>query len=391
LSNVYFTPYGVGLGHASRLVTIAKSIQDKETNVKFSTFGEAVEFITRSGYRCSNVPPVEFSWNMQGSFSFKNSLSNIPIWFNNFLFQVVKEIENIIKFGPNVVVSDSRLSPIVSAKLLGIPSIVILNQIRILLSPRLHSFRIARLFEDINAEFIGNLWSLSDQILVPDLPPPYTISENNTWNTASVRKKIKYIGFISPHYQVSNNQLEKALSLLEFSKSKPIVFFHISGPPYTRIPVIKKILQGKELFDKYFQFIISEGNPNGKLVPLQISKNGWYYEWCPIRDELFALSNILVIRGGHTAISQAIQFGKPIISIPIENHAEQLNNSNKISKIGIGTTIENKEITPEKIVCEINKILTNRTYFNKMDEIMKVSNKLNGIENVVDIVRSYIR
>ncbi|MDX1373852.1 MAG: glycosyltransferase, partial [Nitrososphaeraceae archaeon] len=179
--------------------------------------------------------------------------------------------------------------------------------------------------------------------------------------------------------------------LLEFSKSKPIVFFHISGPPDTRIPVIKKILQGKELFDNYFQFIISEGNPNGQIVPLHISKNGWYYEWCPIRDELFALSNILIIRGGHTAISQAIQFGKPIISIPIENHAEQLNNSNKISKIGIGTTIDNKEITPEKIIYEINKILANRTYFNKMDEIMKVSNKLNGIENVVDIVRSYIR
>lgn len=391
MSNVYFTPYGVGLGHASRLITIAKLIQDKKTNVKFSTFGEAAEFIKRSGYNCLNVPPVEFSWNMQGSFSFKNSLSNIPIWFNNFLVQVIKEIENIIKFAPNVVVSDSRLSPIVSAKLLGIPSIVILNQIRLLLSPRLHSFRIARLFEDINAEFIGNLWSLSDQILVPDLPPPYTISETNTWNTASVRKKLKYIGFISPHYQVSHTQLEKVLGLLEFSKSKPIVFFHISGPPDTRIPVITKILQGKELFDKYFQFIISEGNPNGQIIPLHISKNGWYYEWCPIRDELFALSNILIIRGGHTAISQAIQFGKPIISIPIENHAEQLNNSNKISKIGIGTTIDNKEITPEKIVYEINKILSNRTYFNKMDEIMKVSNKLNGIENVVDIVRSYIR
>lgn len=391
MRKVYFTPYGVGLGHASRLMIIAKLIQDKETVVRFSTFGEAVEFISRAGYNCSNVPPVEFSWNTQGSFSFKNSLSNIPIWFNNFLIQVVKEIENIVKFSPNVVVSDSRLSSIVSAKLLGIPSIVILNQIKLLLSPRLHSFRVARLFEDINAEFIGNLWSISDEILIPDLPPPYTISENNTWNTNSVRKKLKYIGFISPKYQISETQLQKVLNLLEFTKSKPIVFFHISGPPNTRIPIIKKILKGKQLFDNNFQFIVSEGKPNGRDIPLHITKNGRYYEWCPIRDELFALSDILIIRGGHTAISQAIHFGKPIISIPIENHAEQINNSNKIAKIGLGITIDNQEITPEKIVDEINKILENRNYFKKTDEIMKLSSNLNGVENVVNIVRSYIR
>jgi UDP:flavonoid glycosyltransferase YjiC (YdhE family) len=150
-------------------------------------------------------------------------------------------------------------------------------------------------------------------------------------------------------------------------------------------------LKGRQLFDNNFQFIISEGKPEGQTVPLRISKNGWYYEWCPIRDEIFALSDILVIRGGHTAISQAIQFGKPIISIPIENHAEQINNSDKITKIGLGITINNKEITPEKIVDEVNGVLENGNYFMKTNEIMILSNKLNGVENVVNIVRSYIR
>jgi uncharacterized protein (TIGR00661 family) len=98
-----------------------------------------------------------------------------------------------------------------------------------------------------------------------------------------------------------------------------------------------------------------------------------------------------VIRGGHTAISQAIQFGKPIISIPIENHAEQINNSVKISRIGLGTKLDNNEITPKKIVESIYEILDNSNYLMKSNEIMNISNKLNGVENVVDIVRSYIR
>jgi len=43
VKKVYFTPYGVGLGHASRLITLAEKIQNKNVEVKFSSFGEAVD------------------------------------------------------------------------------------------------------------------------------------------------------------------------------------------------------------------------------------------------------------------------------------------------------------------------------------------------------------
>ena len=92
------------------------------------------------------------------------------------------------------------------------------------------------------------------------------------------------------------------------------------------------------------QYVISEGNPEGDREPKRLAGLGWYYEWCPVRDEIFAMCNLLVLRGGHVSISQAIQFGKPIVSIPIENHGEQLGNSEKISKIGIGITLNTKQM-----------------------------------------------
>jgi UDP:flavonoid glycosyltransferase YjiC (YdhE family) len=98
LKKVYFTPYGVGLGHASRLITIAEKVQNNSLEVKFSSFGEAVDYISRCGYKCNQVPPVEFSWNSQGSFSLKNSISNVPNWFKNFTIQMVKEVELMIRF-----------------------------------------------------------------------------------------------------------------------------------------------------------------------------------------------------------------------------------------------------------------------------------------------------
>lgn len=390
LKKVYFTPYGVGLGHASRLLTIAEKVQNNNIEVKFSSFGEAVDYISRYGYRCNQVPAVEFSWNSQGSFSLKNSISNVPNWFKNFTIQIAKEVELMIKFSPNLIVSDSRLSSLISSRLLGIPSLVLLNQIKLLLSPKLHSFKAGRFFETVNGEFIGSLWSLANEILIPDLPPPYTISENNIWNTSSVVKKIKYIGIIAPKINISAQQLIKVTNLLNFSNSKPIVFFHISGPDKTRLPIVRKILDAQKYFKNKIQYVISEGKPNGKIEPFKISDNGWYYEWCPIRDELFILSNILVLRGGHTTISQAIKFGKPIISIPIENHAEQISNSLKITKIGIGIMLKNNELTSEKIVESINTILNDNKFSSKSNEMMEFCSKLNGVQNVINIIRSYI-
>jgi UDP-N-acetylglucosamine--N-acetylmuramyl-(pentapeptide) pyrophosphoryl-undecaprenol N-acetylglucosamine transferase len=390
VKKVYFTPYGVGLGHASRLITIADNVKDNNINIKFSSFGEAVDFILRNGYYCNQVPPVDFSWSPQGSFSMKNSLSNVPIWFKNFTRQVVDEVEMMIKYSPNIVISDSRLSSIVSARLLGIPSLVLLNQIKLLLSPKLHSFKAGRFFENLNGEFIGILWSLSNEILVPDLPPPYTISENNIWNTNSVMKKIKYIGFITPKIDISEQRIIKVMNLLNFVRNKPIIFFHISGPTKTRIPIVKKILAAQKYFKNKIQYVISEGKPNGNIEPYKLRENGWYYEWCPVRDELFAMSNILVLRGGHTTMSQAIKFGKPIISIPIENHAEQISNSCKIEKIGIGIMLKDHDLLSEKISDAITEILNNNKFKSRSIEIMQLCEKLNGVQNVVNIVRSYI-
>ena len=82
---------------------------------------------------------------MEGGFSVKDSIANIPVWFANFSRQVNQEIRNILKCNPDIVLSDSRLSPLVAARFLKVPSVVILNQIKLLLSPRLHDFA-ARVF-----------------------------------------------------------------------------------------------------------------------------------------------------------------------------------------------------------------------------------------------------
>jgi UDP-N-acetylglucosamine--N-acetylmuramyl-(pentapeptide) pyrophosphoryl-undecaprenol N-acetylglucosamine transferase len=122
----------------------------------------------------------------------------------------------------------------------------------------------------------------------------------------------------------------------------------------------------------------------------KLSGSGWYYEWYPVRNEIFAMSNLLILRGGHVALSQAIQFGKPIITIPIENHGEQLGNSEKVAKIGAGLMLKPKELKADHITDAVHQLLDNPRYQKKSTELMQVTEKLDGINNIVKIIRSYL-
>lgn len=386
----YFAPYGVGLGHASRLVMVADQLQNNDVRVRFSSFGEAASYITMRGYECATVAPMEFAWSMEGGFSIKNSLANIPLWFANFSRQVNQETRNMTTYSPDIIVSDSRLSPLLAAKLLRIPSIVILNQVKLLLSPRLRELAVARLFEKMVGELLGSMWNMADRVLIPDLPPPYTISAHNVWEVGSTAPRLEYIGFTSPKPFVTEGEVNRVVKKLEFDRSRPVVFIHVSGPAGTRMALVRVALEASKMLDSKIQFVISEGNARGSTEPRKIGESGWYYEWCPVRDEIFAMSELLVLRGGHVALSEAIQFGRPVVTVPIENHGEQLGNSAKIAELGMGVMLRPKGLKAEQLASSISEVLGNPQYRRKAAELQKMTAKLNGIENVVQIVRSYL-
>jgi UDP:flavonoid glycosyltransferase YjiC (YdhE family) len=327
---------------------------------------------------------------MEGGFSVKDSIANIPVWFANFSRQVNQEIRNILKCNPDIVLSDSRLSPLVAARFLKVPSVVILNQIKLLLSPRLRDFAVPRIFENVVGEFMGSMWAMAERVLVPDLPPPYTLSGHNIWDIGSASRKIEYIGFASPRPQISEEQVIRVANMLGFDRIRPLVFVHVSGPTQTRPAFLQLAVEAAKRLDPKIQFVISAGNPKGKSDPSRIGRSSWYYEWCPVRDEIFAASDLLVLRGGHVALSQAIQFGKAVVTVPIENHGEQLGNCAKIAELGAGVMLHPKRLRSEQLANAIGHVLGDSNYNKKAAELQRIAEKLNGIDNVVKIVRSYL-
>src|SRR6476661_3470204 len=66
MARAYLAPYGVGLGHASRLLSISERLKKDNITIKFSSYGEAVSYINNHGYECVEVPPIEFAWGKSG-------------------------------------------------------------------------------------------------------------------------------------------------------------------------------------------------------------------------------------------------------------------------------------------------------------------------------------
>ncbi|MFN4336492.1 MAG: glycosyltransferase [Candidatus Nitrosocaldus sp.] len=390
----YIGVYGVGLGHASRMLMVAERLRAHGYTLEFSSFGDAVDYITMHGYGCSVVPEVEFGWNPISGFNVKRSIMKIPENLFNFTRQLRLEMESIARLRPDIVISDTRLSTLFASIMLGIPCMVILNQIKLLLSPKLREFRIVRLFEDMLGEWLGMLWSRSNMVLAPDLPPPYTISEQNLWHISNTSNILEYSGFMIPKVILDKARVEKVARALEINgyngngnESSTVVFVHISGPSETKY-LLKSIIEGLNNMNGHdgsnsITVVVSEGRPRGDTVPRRI-RNGWYFEWCPCKDELFTMSKVIVMRGGHSTIAQAIHQGKPLVCIPIENHSEQLGNASKVERLGIGIKLREKYLRAERVYEAVYNILNDYSRYEKnLMKVKEIAAKMNGVEEVV--------
>ena len=385
---IHFAVFGSGLGHCSRTSLIADIMRRNGNTVNFSSSNNAVDYLRQKGYSCDRVASVDAEWNVDGGVSVSKTTKRTPSLFSRFAQQVRQENQIMSRFKPDLVISDSRLSAVVVASLRGIPSVTIANQLRILLPPLYQDTSLNKI-EMLDAEILGFFWSFSKFVLIPDLPPPYTVSVKNIQDIKTVRRKIRYVGFMTPLTIFDREHLAKLSRVLELEKGKKVVFAQISGPTYTRENLCEIMVKAADATSDRFTWIVSRGDVGGNERPLKI-KGGWMFQWCPLKDELFALADILIIRGGHSTISTAIMNGKPMITIPIVNHSEQVANSKTVEKMGLGLFADQSMLTSGKLASMINDVIGDEKIMKRILEVKDVANKMNGVENILKRVETLL-
>jgi uncharacterized protein (TIGR00661 family) len=384
---VLFCPAGVGLGHVGRCIPIARRLERDGAQVLFSTYSEGFKYVEHEGFPVVEAPSIGVAVKPDGTIDFRQTTVKPGPFMAVFTFwkQVDAEIKFMKAFEPDVVVSDSRASSLMAAKVLGIPKICILNQFQVFIPRRRRFLRLARIADAFTLTIIGKIWTSAIHALVPDFPPPYTISTRNLHIPKAYQKKIKFIGPILPVRPDDLPEQKDIRRRLGLDEDKPLVFVPISGPAKERAyftGILRRIF--REFPDDY-QVVMSLGYPKASTEPVK-DGNLIIHGWIPNRFEYLKACDVVVSRVGHGTVSQAVCYGKPLILVPTPSHTEQLNNAKKAVELGVAEIIKQEDLNKNVLLAAVRKILENSEFQERAEQIRKEVMKWDGLENAAKII-----
>ncbi|HID17406.1 TPA: hypothetical protein EYP26_03840 [Candidatus Bathyarchaeota archaeon] len=394
---IYMAPCGIGLGHVSRCEPIARMLKDRGADILFSTCFEAAKYLGRMGYKVTETLPISYAMREDGSIDYKLSVAHSPGFFKaaKLSFKDLRHEFNEVKsYGPNLVFSDSRLSPILIARALGIPSILMLNQFKVNVANQEPN---ESLIEKASFTFIGGLWavssavveaiwSLSDHILIPDLPYPYTISLKNLLIPKIFERKVRFIGPIipvKPSELPEENEIKKDLGIGE---SKSLIYAPISGSKKEKTYLTRLLTKVFQTFPNRYEIILSTADPGSEARPNKIGKVT-IYSWVEeeFHFKLLKACDAVVGRAGHGTVTKALAYGKPIVAIPTPGQAEQYGNAERVERLKLGKMIEQRSVDKETLLRVVEEAINGA---REVREASKLINLLDPIGTAVKLIEA---
>ena len=368
-ARIYFSPCGIGLGHASRNIPIARELRRRGAQIIFSTYLEGIDYTKKQGFRVVPAPPISMSNDSSGSIDLKLSSVNQGIRaFPTFMRQVNAEIRYMKAFNPDAVVSDSRLSSIFAAKLLGIPILLILNQFTPLIPRERDMFMLSKVADGVIMTLIGRGWGYADKILIPDFPTPNTLSIDCLRIPGPYQRKVELIGAILPKRQEEAREAREVRSELGVAEDQKLIYAGISGPRAERAPLLKILGPIFESFPDEYMVMMSMGNPNGDSSPVR-KGSLVTVSWVKEKFDLLNACDLVVSRGGHETMMQSICYGKPAVIIPVPNHPEQYGNARRAQEMGVAHAIHQRNIDRDMLLLLVEEMLGDDSFKARLSRL----------------------
>jgi len=383
---VYFGVCGIGLGHAGRCIPVAHKLLEKGDNIFFSTYSDAINYIQHEGFAFGKAPAIYFAVKPDGTVDFRKTTA-YPGIFSTLIFlkQLQAELKFMKYFKPDLVISDSRASSIIAAKLLSIPIVTILNLYRVRIPREKRFLNLAQIADGGILTLVGMVWNISEEILIPDFPWPYTLSLNNLGISPWRESKVKLVG---PIIQVKPEELpseEQIRDKIGVKKNELLIFVSISGPISEKrhfITVMKKLVKR---FPENYKIIMSLAEPNSFNKPVR-DKNVTIYPWISNRFEFLKACDVVVSRAGLGTISQAIYYGKPLVLIPTPSHTEQMNNARRAKALNLATVLDQRKLCYEALEMAIRETLSHK---EKVLDVQRKVGKDDAINTILEIIATH--
>jgi len=374
-----FTCSELGLGHVSRIIPLGKRLEQAGCEVFFLSGGKAYDLLAKEFkhvYKCTPIAWYENSSGIAIHASLLNILLPLPL-FNSenhqFEMKNPSAMEVIYRsydlraklydIAPDILIADGDITALRIAAKQKIPSIYITN----LLRPKYGLMHLLNLGKSIADQYVNQ----STKIIIPDNPPPYTISDYNVGNLlgSALEDKVEYIGAF--------------MDTTPICGSDEHIFAPISGPMGTRSKLLKTLLP--VLKKTSSKAIISLGIP-GKKTLVKIG-NCEIHTWLSTSERQEAMKNAkyVLFSGGHMTCFETIKYVKPSICIPTQ--PEQGGNAAKLQDLGCSIKVKNQKTLAEAI----QKMEQNLpTYQKHVLELNRFSRNLNGLDRAVEIVKTLL-
>jgi len=327
---------------------------------------------------------MDFKVKPEGSVDFRRTAINPGPFVApfNFLGQVGREIEVMETFEPDMIVSDSRASPLVAAYMLGIPSICILNQFQVIIPRKTHYLRLAKFADAMSLTVLGRIWTAGTKVLIPDFPPPYTICADNLYIPNAYRKKTQFIGPILPLRPEALPSKRELRKKLELGDEKPLIFAPISGPFKERTYLMNMLQRIFKEFPDDYHIVMSLGHPKSRASAVQHG-NFTIFKWVPNLFEYLKACDMVISRAGHGIVMQTICYGKPAILTPTPNHTEQSNNARRAVELGVAQMIEQENLARDTLLSAVEAVKESGCYAEKAASLQRDISQLDGLETAI--------
>ncbi len=365
----------IGLGHVSRIIPLGKRLEKHGHEMVFFSGGKAYEMLQKEFPHVRKCTPISWYENAYGiltSASLINLLFPLPLFNmeknrleikNSNAWETIHRYydlrENIREIGPDLLISDGDINALRLAQKWHFPSVYIENMIR-------PSYGFSA-FLNPGERLVERYVKGCSKIIIPDNPPPYTISQYNVGdvNKMGLSEKVEFVGSFIDTTPVRGG--------------KEHIFAPISGPPGTRNKLIKTLLPVLEKLKT--KCVISLGTP-GKRVSAKIG-NCELHTWLSSKEREEAMRNakFVIFSGGHATCFEAVKYGKPSICIPTQ--PEQLGNAAKLQDLNCSITVKNKKQL-EKAVQRMEKEL--ETFDKNVLELSEYSRRYRGLDRAVSII-----
>jgi len=367
----------LGLGHVSRIIPLGKKLRENGHELFFFSGGKAYQLLRKefsNAYPCTPVAWYENASGIVASASLINILFPLPVYNpekNKFTIKSSNAMEtihryydlrkHIKKIKPHLIIADGDLHALRMASRWKFPAVYIANLIR-------PSFGFSA-FLNPGERFVERYVKTCLKIIIPDNPPPYTITECNLGDLKSIgiKEKTEFAGsFLDTTYTQG---------------SAEHVFAPISGPYGTRAKLTQTILPVLEQLDT--KSIVSLGTPGKNITKKK--GNCQIHTWLSTKEREEALKNakLVIFSGGHRTCFETVKYAKPSICIPTQ--PEQMGNAAKLQKLNCSISVSNKQ----ELKAAVQKIEKENTHFKQSVKTLNAfSNKFKGLDRAVEIIQN---